>query len=252
VSTALAGFRARAGAPSPAIIVGYVAAYVALDWISFINPVGAFGITPWNPPPGLSLAFLLRYGTRQGGWLFVAALAAEFLVRGAPAPLPVLVAASLLLAVSYTALTALLVRVLHFRADFASLRDTVVFIAASGVVCAVVALGFVGLFARSGLLPPQEFWIGVTQFWIGDWIGIVVTTPVLLLITRRGERLAWRFTAEAFLQALSVALALWVVFGTKFGEQPRLFYVLFLPVIWIVMRHGMEGGVFGALPCSLA
>ena len=79
-----------------------------------------------------------------------------------------------------------------------------------------------------------------------------MTTPVLLLITRRGERLAWRFTAEAFLQALSVALALWVVFGTRFGEQPRLFYVLFLPVIWIVMRHGMEGGVFGALPCSLA
>ena len=251
MSTALAGFRARAGAPSPAIIVGYVAAYVALDWISFINPVGAFGITPWNPPPGLSLAFLLRYGTRQGGWLFVAALAAEFLVRGAPAPLPVLVAASLLLAVNYTALTALLVRVLHFRADFASLRDTVVFIAASGVVCAAVAIGFVALFARSGLLPPQEFWIGVTQFWIGDWIGIVVTTPALLLVTRVRERFAWRFTTEAFFQALLVGLALWIVFGTRFGEQPKLFYVLFLPVIWIVMRHGMEGGVFGSLAVQL-
>ena len=87
---------------SPALVAAYVAAYVALDWVSFIDPVAAFAITPWNPPPGLSLAFLLRYGIRQGAWLFVAELAAEFLVRGAPAPLPVLVAASLLLAVSYT------------------------------------------------------------------------------------------------------------------------------------------------------
>ena len=90
-------------AVSPAIVAGYLLGYVALDWISFISPIGTFGITPWNPPPGLSLAFLLRYGTRQGGWLFVAALAADVLVRGAPAPLPVLVAASLLLAAGYTA-----------------------------------------------------------------------------------------------------------------------------------------------------
>jgi two-component system sensor kinase FixL len=208
---------ARAETPSPAIVVGYVVGYVALDWISFISPIGAFGITPWNPPPGLSLAFLLRHGTRQGIWLFVAALAAEFLVRGAPAPLPVLVAASLLLAGGYTALTALLVRALQFRADFASLRDTAVFIATSGVVSGAVAVGFVALFARSGLLAPQEFWVGVTQFWIGDWIGIVVTTPALLLVTRR-ERPSWRLTPETFLQALSVALALWIIFGTRFGE----------------------------------
>jgi two-component system sensor kinase FixL len=86
----------RLHAPDPRLLaVGalYVAGYVALDWASFIDPIGAFAITPWNPPPGLSLAFLFRRGLRQGGWLFVAALAAEFLVRGAPAPLPVLVAA---------------------------------------------------------------------------------------------------------------------------------------------------------------
>ena len=78
----------RTSAPSAAVVAGYVLAYVALDWVSYIDPVGAFAITPWNPPPGLSLAFLLRYGLRQGGWLFVAALAADIVVRGAPAPLP--------------------------------------------------------------------------------------------------------------------------------------------------------------------
>ena len=37
-----------------ALVAGYIAAYVALDWVSYIYPIAPLGITPWNPPPGLS------------------------------------------------------------------------------------------------------------------------------------------------------------------------------------------------------
>jgi signal transduction histidine kinase len=232
--------------PTPFVAVAYVALYVALDWVSFIHPVGVLGITPWNPPPGLSIAFLLRYGIRQGPWLFVAALAAEFLVRGAPAPLPVLVAASLLLAVSYTTLAALLTRVLRVDADLRSLRDLTVFVVAAAVACAIIALAFVGLFARSGVLPPREFQEGVTQFWIGDLIGIVVTAPALLVVTRRRES-SWRPTLETLAELAAIALALWLVFGAGLGDAPALFYVLFLPIVWIAMRQGFEGAVLGTV-----
>jgi signal transduction histidine kinase len=242
---------ARTSAPSAAVVVGYLLAYVALDWVSYIDPVGAFAITPWNPPPGLSLAFLLRYGLRQGGWLFVAALAADVVVRGAPAPLPVLIAASLLLAVGYTALAALLTRVLRVRADLVSLRDTAVFVVACAIACGVIAFAFVSLFAGTGLLPVQEFGSGVVQFWIGDLIGIVVTTPALLVATRTRERPSFTPTAATLVEALSIVLALWIVFGARFGDEPKLFYVLFLPVIWIAMRHGIEGSVLGALAVQL-
>lgn len=234
-----------------AVVAGYVIAYVALDWISFIDPVGAFAITPWNPPPGLSLAFLLRFGIRQGGWLFVAALAAEFLVRGAQAPLPLLIAASLLLAASYTAVAAVLTRVLRFSADLASLRDATVFLGTTSVACGAIALAFVALFAGSGRLPAGEFARSVMQFWIGDLIGIVVTTPALLMVSRKRNRPQIRITAEALVQLLALALALWVVFGTGLGDPPKLFYVLFLPIIWIAMRHGIEGAVFGSLGVQL-
>ena len=146
---------AALASPSPIAVAAYVVAYVALDWVSFIDPVGAFAITPWNPPPGLSLAFLLRYGIRQGGWLFVAALAAEFLVRGAPAPLPILVAASLLLAGAYTGVTALLTRVLRFDADLGSLREATVFVVAAAGACGAIALAIAMLRAGSdGVLAP--------------------------------------------------------------------------------------------------
>jgi len=229
----------------------YVVAYVALDWVSFIDPIGAFAITPWNPPPGLSLAFLLRRGLRQAGWLFLAALAAEFLVRGAPAPLPVLVAASLVLAIGYTALAALLDRVLRVHADLPSLRDATVFLVASALACGVIAIAFVALFAGTGLLPRGELERSVAQFWIGDLIGVVVTTPVLLVATRRGNRTLPDVGVEALAQLAAIVLALWLVFGAGLGEPPKLFYVLFLPVIWIAMRHGIEGAVFGTLAVQL-
>jgi signal transduction histidine kinase len=89
------------------------------------------------------------------------------------------------------------------------------------------------------------------QFWIGDLIGIVVTTPVLLLLTREHERPVLRPTRTVAIEALGIAFALWIVFGTSLGGEPKLFYVLFLPVIWIAMRHGIEGGVIGTLAVQL-
>ncbi|HET8875315.1 MAG TPA: ATP-binding protein [Casimicrobiaceae bacterium] len=233
--------------PSSAVAAAYIALYVALDWVSFIDPVAAFAITPWNPPPGLSVMFLLRRGLRQAPWLFVAALAAEFLVRGAPAPLPLLIAASLLLAASYTAVTALLTRVLHVDPDLASLRDASMLVVTAAVACGALALAFVALFAGSGLLPAGAFWRSAMQFWIGDLIGIVVTAPVLLVVTRKRNRPALRISVEGFAQAAAIGVALWMVFGAGLPDATTLFYVLFLPVIWIAMRHGIEGAVFGTL-----
>jgi signal transduction histidine kinase len=235
---------------SLAVAAGYVVAYVVLDWVSFIHPVGTFGITPWNPPPGLSVAFLLRHGVRQGPWLAVAALAAEFVVRGAPAPLPVLVAASLLLAAAYTAFAAVLTRVLRVDPDLGSLRDVTVFAVAAAIACALIALAFVALFARSGVLPAREWREGLTQFWIGDLIGVVVTAPALLVATRRGAP-RFRPTPEALGELAAIAAALWLVFGSHLADAPTLFYVLFLPIVWVAMRHGFEGAVFGTLAIQL-
>jgi two-component system, LuxR family, sensor kinase FixL len=62
--------------PRPAIIVGlaYLAGYVLLDWISFIEPYGPFDITPWNPNTGLSLGLGLIFGPRLIPFLFLGPL----------------------------------------------------------------------------------------------------------------------------------------------------------------------------------
>ena len=95
--------------------------------------------------------------------------------------------------------------------------------------------------------PAASFLRGVAQFWIGDLIGVVVTTPALLVATR-GRRndvhLVWW---ETLLQAGAIVTALWVVFGSGLGDELKLFYVLFLPLIWIAMRRGLAGTTAAAL-----
>ena len=38
------------------LAIAYVAVYVLLDRISYVHPLAPYGITPWNPPPGLRVA----------------------------------------------------------------------------------------------------------------------------------------------------------------------------------------------------
>ena len=44
--------------------VAYVAVYLALDRISFIEPLHGVNITPWNPSTGVMLALLIVKGVR--------------------------------------------------------------------------------------------------------------------------------------------------------------------------------------------
>jgi two-component system, LuxR family, sensor kinase FixL len=230
------------------LIAGYLCGYVALDWVSYLYPVAPpLAITPWNPPPGLSLALLLRSGLRSAPWLFVASLGADLLVRGPHLPPLLMVVTSALPAAAYTLLVALLRGPFRFDPDFTTLRDATILVAAVAVGSGLVAVGFVGVLDLARLLPAGTFGKGVAQYWIGDLIGIVVTTPLLLVFTRARIPRLQVSPSEAGLQLGLVVATLWVVFGSGWFEELKLFYILFLPVMWIAMRHGIEGTTIATL-----
>ncbi|MFA7241419.1 MAG: MASE1 domain-containing protein [Sulfuricellaceae bacterium] len=225
-------------------IVGYIALYVFLDWLSYIHPVLPVAITPWNPPPGLSLVFLLHFGLRNWPALFVAAFLAEVLVRDIPAPLPWLAFSSCALTGCYATVAALLADKARIGESFDNLRDLTRFLAVILPGALAAALAYVAIFTLAGLVPDAGFFANVLRFWVGDAIGIMVVTP-LLLVYGAGNiprlRGGWRATAEMMLQAVSVLLALWLIFGVELTDEYKFFYLLFLPLIWVAMRHGIQG-----------
>lgn len=234
------------------LLLGYVLLYVFLDWFSYTHPVAPFAITPWNPPPGLSLVLLLRF--RLGYWpvLFVAAWLSEWLVRGLAAPLPLLALSCAIMTAGYSGAAAFLRRTVRIDSDLTRLRDLSCFVAVVIVVTLPIAASYVAVFLFAGLIPQDEFIKDVLLFWGGDVIGIVVTTPVFLTHwPSRSRDRALRWGVVEYLQFLTLLAALWLVFGWEVTDEFRYFYILFLPLVWIAMRHGIGGATLAIIAIQL-
>ena len=110
----------------------------------------------------------------------------------------------------------------------------------------MVGAAFTGVLNASGFLAGTGFGKAWIRFWIGDAVGILVTAPLLLAATnaaRRSAFFALLRQPEALLQAVVLTATVWFIFQ-GFGSDPsRLFYLLFLPLIWVAIRFGMNGAI---------
>ncbi len=242
---------ARLSPASRAFVIGaaFVLFYVLLAWLARFYMVRPFAITPWNPSGGLALAFLLAFGLRYWPALAIAATTTSLLLRGIPAAPYTQLLAPLVLTTGYIAMAALLLGPLKLRLAFDRPREIVKLCAVAAIGTLLIALAYVGVFRSIGSMTAQDYNQIVLRFWIGHLIGIVINTPLLLLLL---PPRAWlRHPApglnrwETAAQFASVALVLWIIFAPRWGDPYKLFYLLFLPIIWIATRHGIVGAILG-------
>ena len=226
----------------------YVAAYVAFDAITYVQPVLKLGITPWSPQTALTVAYLFLLGPRWAPFTALAAFLAELLVRDAPAGLVPHALASMWIAGSYAAFAALRGPAL-LREALVALVPAVRFLAAAVTVALVAAVGYVGCFLLTQALPLEAALSSLLRYWIGDVNGILMLAPLLLALPRTAEvmpalREGW---SVALAQALVVVLSIWLLFGLEVSDEQRIFYPLFVPMIWIAVRWGAVGALLAAL-----
>jgi len=177
----------------PLVTVGlYLAAYIALDWVSFIHPLHGVEVTPWSPPAGLSLALLLARGLAYAPAVLLADLLSTSVVSSVSVPPSVALVSSAVVTAGYAGCATALRYGLRFDARLSRSRDMVCLITAGLMAAAFVGLGFVTSYAWGGMIPWGDYWEAVFQYWIGDGIGIVVFAPLLLLGAARLMRAADR------------------------------------------------------------
>lgn len=233
------------------VAAAYVAGYVLLDWVSYIHPIAPFAITPWNPPPGLSLAMLLALGLRYAPLLLLASVLAEIVVRDAGGSPGEVLGYAAILAGGYAATAAWLLRGARLDARFLTLRDLSVFTASVGVAAAAIASAYIAAHVVAGRFSWAAWPEYTLRFWVGDVIGIVVLTPLLMVHAVGSRRPKWRITGEGLLQAAAIVAVLLAVFRAGDEAAARYFYVLFLPLVWISVRHGFEGATVALLAMQL-
>ncbi|MBV2234005.1 MAG: MASE1 domain-containing protein [Sterolibacterium sp.] len=227
--------------------LAFVLLYVLLDWASYISPLRHLNVTLWNPAPALGLLYLVRHDSRALPVLFVAITSSELLVRGAPGSLPVTLWLSLVLTLSYGGIATLLKH--HFPENglFADRHGLLVWtlIVVGGSL--VSSLLFISQLLLVGLLRADEWSQALTEFWIGDSVGIFVALPVLWWLQDAPHRLLFRKTllrGETVAYVAFTLLVLWIAFVPGAQANYRYFYALFLPVVWAASRQGLSGAVF--------
>ncbi len=236
----------------------YIVSYVILSRISFLHPFSEVGITPWDPPQGLTLAVLLRLGLRYAPVVPVAMFIAELLVRHLAAPwLPVLptLISVLITAGGYVGAAALLLRVFRIDAGLRRQNDVVMLLIVSLIAAFLVACGTVESFVGFHMIGRPDFWPATLRSWLGDYVGILTLTPAILVFTGTGlgarlpEQIqsSLSFKAEVLAQVLAIIGTVWFVFGLELSDELRLFYLLFLPSIWVAVRHGVAGAAASVL-----
>ena len=235
----------------------YVALYVVLDWLSLIQPAGeaiALGITPWNPPAGLSLAALLLRGISFLPVVFGAVVIANVMFHGVSVSPAVMIAIAATISAGYAAAAFALTRRFRSSPALASNADLLKLLATALVATMMVAATATAILTASAILPADAAPGVFLHFWVGDMIGIAVFTPFLLLLFTPGRRFVpetVRAQAEFALQLATIALGLWIIFGLETANHFEYAYVLFLPLIWIALRAGLAGATWGILATQL-
>ncbi|MGA8142507.1 MAG: diguanylate cyclase [Candidatus Acidiferrales bacterium] len=241
--------------------VGFVVVYLLLNRPEVIL-VSQLGFTAWYPATGLVFALMLGVSP---WYLFLACFAdalAGHLIYHQPlnswsetvAPLA---------GISFYAAAAILLRgPLRIDVGLRRRRDVMRYVFLT--LLAAIGSTAVGVLSVTAdhTVRWDQFWSSAFAWYVGDAIGLLGFAPFLLIhvlpwvrkqfSSDRSEALKatqqtalpnqrprFGFLLEAIAQAGSILLVLWILFGPTLGSL-HLFYLSFVPILWVAMRHGVK------------
>lgn len=239
-----------------AYVVLHFFLHVSANWFE-VRP--GISVSIWYPPCGLAFALLLLLGPRYAGLVFAANFATAW-VTETPREVWAAVFFPALLTLNYGLSAWLVRRYFGVRLLPGESRGTLVFLLAVGVapwVSAVVATSVINVMTFSSALSAGELARSALDWWIGDASGLLVVVPAVVVFAEpwlrgRPRSLATPVGVQRDLVgdvvswALLVGTLLAVIVVPALRDNGAV-YLAFLPLVWICVRHGLEGATLATL-----
>ncbi|MEU6086552.1 MASE1 domain-containing protein [Streptomyces sp. NPDC047085] len=199
-------------------------------------------VTPLWPPSGIAVASLLLRGPRVWPGIALGAFLVNLpLGPSLPAVLTIMAGNTLAPVCSYA-----LLRRAGFRNELDRLRDALALIflgAFTGML--VSATTGTSTLALAGVLSAGDFWPTWSVWWTGDAMGVLVVTPVLLVL--RSAHWPKHAPPARWAEGLLLVIATIAIGFVETGTTPLLF-LGFPLLVWAAFRFQLAG----AAPCALA
>lgn len=224
------------------LILGVAVAYYASGRLGLLRSVSVDGatVTPLWPPTGIALAALLWLGPRI--WPGIALgtyFAVEHLSTVDPQDFGIIAGNTLAPVCAY-----LMLRRAGFRTELDRLRDGLALVFLGGLVPMLIsATAGTWTLVLTGNLGLGQFWPTWSAWWAGDAMGVLVVTPLLLVLRKaRMPRDTYRMGEAA---ALLVTAVVVTIVATR--SPLSLLFLVFPLLIWAAVRFQLAGSA----PCAL-
>ncbi|WLQ44786.1 MASE1 domain-containing protein [Streptomyces laculatispora] len=236
-------YRRRATALSLRMLA-VAAAYYVSGGLGLLRQVTVNGavVTPLWPPTGIALGCLLILGPHIWPGIALGSLLVIATLSASVTPSTAAVVAGNTLA---PVCACLMLRRVGFRPELDRLRDGVmlVFLGALAGMAVSATVG-TAMLALDGKLPTSGFWTVWVAWWAGDAMGVLVVTPLVLVVLRklRMPRVTDRWIEAGALLTVTVAGSLLATRGPL-----SMLYLVFPILIWAALRFQLAGSA----PCAL-
>ncbi len=219
--------------------VGYCLAALMLDWLSLIGLYRGIGVTPWSPTTGLALAYAYWAGPVAWPFIAVAELLTLLVVNPTRFSIPALGVVIVATCGTWVAAAVCLRSVVTFDPRLRTVQSLLVLIAVATIGALMHSSAYMLALWYDRMIGQTELFPAAWRLVVGDVVGILIVAPLLLLFAR-DHRLEWpEWTHLA--QFLVLLAALWTVFAYRQATTYQLFYLLFLPLLWVALRDGVRG-----------
>lgn len=228
----------------------FCVAYVLVDAATYTFPSLTRAPAPWNPQAALAVVLIALGGLRFAPAVVVAVFASSWLVQDRLALSATSTLAAIAIAAAYCGGGWLLRRFTNWVEHEVTRRDMALFV----LIAAATAVAAAALYSFAHTLSGAFDIVGLPvlslQVVVGEMLGLVVIVPVLLLLARGawrdteahpGDR--WVITRHLLIFTLVIAAILAFIFIVRPFDRFRMFYLLFIPMIVIAVRHGLLGTV---------
>ena len=251
------------------IVTIYLIAWTTLDVVA-LQFETAPEISIWYPPSALDIVLILTLGWQYSPALFLNTFVHNFFVTGRNLNWDALLVFNLVTTLGYGGACALLLYKLRINPRLRQLRDVTWFLGIATLTAPlIVSLLQTASLAYFQVLPWSKYLTSTLHYWAGDATGIAMLAPFLLIALRKlpwiwesaeneaparePKMLPGRRELPLFLvEGLALSLGIWTAYSSRPGNNLDYTYFVFLPSIWIALRHGFERAAGSVLFINVA
>jgi diguanylate cyclase (GGDEF)-like protein/PAS domain S-box-containing protein len=248
------------------VVVVLLALYLFLNRPEIIL-ISNLGFTAWYPAVGLIFAVMLGVSPRYLPVVILGDVLASLIIYHQPIYSWSVIPAAILGTSIYAVAAYVLKHKIKIDRTLSQLSDVLRYLAVTLTAAIFATLAGVTCLAADGSIRWNQFWDSAIGWYMGDAVGLLSVAPFLLIhvfpwirrnlfepsseddrektFTKPASRIDIAAVLEAAGQVVSILFFLWIVFGRLAPKQ--YFYLAFVPIIWMGMRHGIERVVVGLL-----